>query len=95
MLMSNYQSIGYPTGDPTDPATFSSLPTNDPVTGEVIQAGDSGFMRIMRFDTDTGLVGIETFSPPMPFAPAVPDPDGAGPIRGTPEVAARSLLTSV
>ena len=52
-MLSNYQSIRY-----------SSIPDYD----NLIIGGprDSGFMRIMRFDTDTGMVNVETFAPAIP-----------------------------
>ena len=55
-ILSNYQSINYPV-DPAN-ANFENLTTGG--------ARDSGFMRIMRFDTDTGMVNVETFSPAIP-----------------------------
>ena len=55
VLLSDYQSSGYP------PVNFGNVP----FCGS--SCGDSGLMRIMRFDTDTGMVDIETFIPPVPF----------------------------
>ena len=55
VLLSDYQSSGYP------PVDFGNVP----FCGS--SCGDSGLMRIMRFDTDTGMVDIETFIPPVPF----------------------------
>ena len=56
-LLSDYQSVNYP-ADPNnvDYANLDGIRNNN---------GDGGFMRIMRFDTDTGMVSIETFSPPV------------------------------
>ncbi len=61
MLMQNYQQMNYPTGA----VNFANLPL-EPIVGFTGGEGDSGFMRIMRFDTDTGMVNIETFSPAIP-----------------------------
>ncbi len=70
IMMANYQGYEFPDdGDPGTPANtpnpalidFSSLPTFRAGMG----ATDAGFMRIMRFDTDTGIVDIETFIPPV------------------------------
>ena len=69
-LMANYQGHEFPDdGDPNTPANtpnpalinFSSLPTQRAGLGRL----DAGFMRIMRFDTDTRMVAIETFIPPV------------------------------
>jgi hypothetical protein len=56
VLLSDYQAVNYPAA-PVDFANLDGNPSN---------FGDSGFMRIMRFDTDTGQVDIETFSPAIP-----------------------------
>ena len=55
VLLSNYQDLQYPTGGSID---FGNLNSSQP--------GNSGFMRIMRFDTDTNQVSVETFAPPVP-----------------------------
>ncbi len=91
MLM-DYQRMRYPiapgisSGDPIriDPNTFSTI-------DDSVVFGDSGFMRIMRFDPATGLVDINTFSPPVPETPAVP---GDGIAEGTLAVPARDFLPS-
>ena len=81
-LLSNYQSVMFPSAD-GDPTT----PPNDPnpagidfanLDGSASNAGDSGFMRIMRFDTATGTVNIETFIPPV-----IPIQDRPGTIVST------------
>ena len=70
ILMANYQGYVFPDdGNPGTPANtpnpalidFSNLVSFRAGAG----ATDSGFMRIMRFDTQTGDVGIETFIPPV------------------------------
>ena len=70
ILMANYQGHEFPDdGDPNTPANapnpalidFSNLPARRAGLGSL----DAGFMRIMRFDTDTRMVAIETFIPPV------------------------------
>ena len=72
IMMANYQAMQFP--DDTDPVTPPGTPTPNPafidfssITAFRAGAGstDSGFMRIMRFNTDTGMVDIETFIPPV------------------------------
>ena len=58
LLLSNYQDIIY---DPPNEINYRSLRTNR------ISGGNTGLMRIMRFDTDTNLVSVETFAPPIPL----------------------------
>jgi hypothetical protein len=55
VLMSDYQRMVYPPGNPALPATFSNI-------GQT-SFGDTGFMRMMTFDTITGIVTTTTFSP--------------------------------
>jgi hypothetical protein len=99
VMLANYQSMSYPTGDPAQAATFQNLqPAN-------FGYGDSGFMRIMRFDIDSGTVDIEAFSPPVPETPAVAGTVSvstcqsglyqAGDTCSTPAISARSFLPSV
>jgi hypothetical protein len=67
VLLSDYQRDEFPAADgdrdtpPNDPnpagIDFTDIDQNS--------FGDSGFMRIMRFDTVTGMVNIETFIPPV------------------------------
>ena len=72
IMMANYQAMQFP--DDTDPVTPPGTPTPNPAFIDfsnipAFRAGagttDSGFMRIMRFDTLTGQVDIETFIPPV------------------------------
>ena len=72
IMMANYQAMEFP--DDTDPVTPPGTSTPNPafidftsITAFRGGAGDtdSGFMRIMRFDTQTGDVDIETFIPPV------------------------------
>jgi hypothetical protein len=76
IMMANYQAMEFP--DDTDPVTPPGTPTPNPafidfssITSFRAGAGstDSGFMRIMRFDTQTGAVDIETFIPPVVAPP--------------------------
>ena len=69
-LMANYQGHEFPDdGDSNTPVNtpnpalidFSNLPAQRAGLGRL----DAGFMRIMRFDTDTRMVAIETFIPPV------------------------------
>ena len=71
-MMANFQAMVFP--DDTDPTTPPGTPTPNPafidfssITAFRGGAGatDAGFMRIMRFDTLTGQVDIETFIPPV------------------------------
>ena len=57
VLLQDYQSVSYP-ADPSS-VNYANLDGNGGFT-------DGGFMRIMLFDTDTGLVNIETFTPAIP-----------------------------
>ena len=66
-LLSDYQRYVFPSND-GDPGT----PPNDPNPAGIdftnfgnTGFGDSGLMRIMRFDTVTGMVDIESFIPPV------------------------------
>jgi len=66
-ILGDYQRYVFPSVD-GDPAT----PPNDPNPAGIdftnfstTTFGDSGLMRIMRFDTVTGMVDIETFIPPV------------------------------
>jgi predicted outer membrane repeat protein len=70
VLMGNYQGHIFPDdGDPNTPPNtpnpalidFSMLPSQKGGLG----ARDAGYMRIMRFDTNTRRVNIETFIPPV------------------------------
>ena len=74
IMMANFQGYVFPDdGDPGTPADtpnpalidFSNLVSFRAGAG----ATDSGFMRIMRFDTQTGDVDIETFIPPVVAPP--------------------------
>lgn len=68
VLLFDYQELQYPAGDPASVATFRFVsPTADGF-------GNTGFMRIMTFDTDTGIVTTKTFSP-ADVAPLVGQPD--------------------
>ena len=68
-LMQDYQAPLFPQadGDPTTPGNNPNPAGIDfgNLQGSKCNIGDSGFMRIMRFDTDTGMVNIETFIPPV------------------------------
>ncbi len=96
ILLSDYQRVAYPISSATpaghssrtNPGTFSSL-------NGLSTFGNSGLMRILRFDTDTGMMNINTFSPPMPAAPAVAGDATAIPeIHGTSGVPERLYLPS-
>ncbi|MDH3389473.1 MAG: VWA domain-containing protein, partial [Gammaproteobacteria bacterium] len=60
-LLADYQDVLYPTGVAPDFAALDSLNENG-ISGDLSQA-DSGFMRILRFDTVTGMVEVTTFTP--------------------------------
>ncbi len=67
ILLSDYQRDVFPAVDGD-----INTPPNDPNPAGIdftdidqTSFGDSGFMRIMRFDTVTGMVNIETFIPPV------------------------------
>ena len=65
-LLSDYQETPFP-GD-GDGGTPPNLPNNALINYSNINgpgARDSGLMRIMRFDTITGMVNITTFIPPV------------------------------
>jgi hypothetical protein len=66
VMMSNYQDQYFPTD--TDPGTPPNTPNPALIDfSNIANVGgkDSGFMRILRFDTQTGDVDIETFIPPV------------------------------
>ncbi len=70
ILMANYQGYVFPDdGDPTTPVNTPNAALIDFGNLTSFRAGagatDAGFMRIMRFDTQTGDVDIETFIPPV------------------------------
>ncbi|MDH3379303.1 MAG: metallophosphoesterase [Gammaproteobacteria bacterium] len=58
VLLQDYQSVNYPPNPSS--VDYANL------DGNASNFTDGGFMRIMRFDTDTGLVNIETFTPAIP-----------------------------
>ena len=69
-LLSNYQDLFFPAGDSELSATFENIPLRTSSGRDF-----SGFLRLMTFDTVTGLVDIQTISPrlnPLPFGPSVP-----------------------
>lgn len=72
ILLSDYQSVryGFRDGDPATPEDAPNVADIqfDRLFGARSQHGDSGFMRIMRFDTATGMVNIETFTPAIDFS---------------------------
>jgi hypothetical protein len=59
-VLADYQSILHPQVAVLTEAGSRTL------DGSRSNVGESGFMRIMRFNTATGLVNIETFAPPVP-----------------------------
>jgi hypothetical protein len=66
IMMANYQDQFFPTD--TDAGTPANTPNPALIDFSNIAEGggtDAGFMRIMRFNTDTGMVDIETFIPPV------------------------------
>jgi hypothetical protein len=70
IMMANYQGYVFPDdGNPGTPANTPNPALIDFSNLVSFRAGlgatDSGFMRIMRFDTQTGDVDIETFIPPV------------------------------
>jgi len=65
ILLADYQQYAFP-GD-GDAGTPPNLPDPDNIDFANINgptSRDSGFMRIMRFDTEFGMVNINTFIPP-------------------------------
>jgi len=58
ILLADYQAVVYPAGPNPELADFGNLNGSGTF-------GDSGLMRIMRFDTTTGMVDVETFIPPV------------------------------
>lgn len=69
VLLQDYQQIDYPgDGDAATPCEAPNVAGIDFTNLGSSPCGDrdSGFMRIMRFDTTTGMVSIETFIPPEP-----------------------------
>jgi hypothetical protein len=71
VLLSDYQSVLYQFRDgdqntPGDQPNIANINYSD-LFGANSNIGDSGFMRIMRFDTSTQTVNINTFVPPVPF----------------------------
>jgi hypothetical protein len=80
-LLSDYQRMVFP-DDPSNPVdTPPCCPDQAFINFATLGQtgfGDSGFMRIMRFDTATGMVNIDTFIPPEPvikMRPGMPGTD--------------------
>jgi hypothetical protein len=67
VLLSDYQRDVFPSvdGDINTPPNNPNPAGIDFANISQTSFGDSGFMRIMRFDTATGQVNIETFIPPV------------------------------